>query len=175
MGGELEFERLVDLHHAPLYRFAMSLSRNEHEASELVQETFLVWATKGHQLSDTTKAKSWLFTTLHRDFLGRRRRQVRFPHHELEEVQTELPEIENNAAQSLDWPLALESLAKLGTTFQAPVALYYLEDCSYNEIAAILGIPLGTVKSRLSRGIAQLQQMVNAHPAATHRGNPQAK
>lgn len=175
MGGELDFERLVDTHHAPLYRFAMSLTRNEDEAGELVQETFLVWATKGHQLSDAAKVKSWLFTTLHRDFLGRRRRQIRFPHHELDEVQAELPEIEDTTIQSIDWPVVLQCLGQLQDVFQAPVALFYLEDYSYNEIAGILEIPLGTVKSRIARGIAQLQQMVIKHPPRDHRGELKAK
>ena len=44
--------------------------------------------------------------------------------------------------------------------FQTPVALFYLEDYSYNEIAEILELPLGTVKSRISRGIGQLQSML---------------
>jgi RNA polymerase sigma-70 factor, ECF subfamily len=44
--------------------------------------------------------------------------------------------------------------------FQAAVALFYLEDYSYNEIASILEIPLGTVKSRIARGLAQLKELV---------------
>ena len=92
MRGELDFERLVEEHHAPLYRFALSLSRDEHEAADLVQETFYIWAAKGHQLADAARVKSWLFTTLHREFLGRRRRLVRFPHHEITEVESELPD-----------------------------------------------------------------------------------
>jgi len=58
----------------------------------------------------------------------------------------------------------LQSLARLDETFQAPVALFYLEEHSYKEIADILGIPLGTVKSRISRGIAQLQQILTRDP-----------
>src|SRR5262245_45660698 len=73
MRGDLDFERLVDSHHAALYRFALSLCRNETEAGDLVQETFYLWAAKGHQLADPSKVKSWLFTTLHREFLGKRR------------------------------------------------------------------------------------------------------
>lgn len=92
MRGDLVFEHLVEAHHAQLYRFALSLTRNETDAEDLVQETFYVWAAKGHQLTDKTKAKTWLFTTLHREFLAKRRRTVRFPHHELEEVEMELPE-----------------------------------------------------------------------------------
>lgn len=161
MGGELDFERLVEFHHAPLYRFAMSLCHNEDEASELVQETFLTWAIKGHQLNDIAKAKSWLFTTLHRDFLGRRRRQTRFPHHELDDVSVELPEGEPVAVDSLDWAGVLDALKRTDITFQAPVALFYLEDYSYNEIAEILEIPLGTVKSRIARGIMQLQHLMS--------------
>jgi DNA-directed RNA polymerase specialized sigma24 family protein len=44
--------------------------------------------------------------------------------------------------------------------YHAPLALFYMEDCSYKEIAEILGVPLGTVQSRISRGMAQLQQLI---------------
>jgi RNA polymerase sigma-70 factor (ECF subfamily) len=161
MRGELDFQRLVDEHHAALYRFALSLSRDESEAADLVQETFYIWATKGHQLADAGRVKSWLFTTLHREFLASRRRSVRFPHHELSEVETELPETPPALPERLDWSVLAECLAKVDPVFQAPVALFYLEEYSYNQIAEILGVPLGTVKSRIARGIAQLQRMFN--------------
>ena len=57
--------------------------------------------------------------------------------------------------------------------FQAAVALFYLEDYSYNEIAGILDIPLGTVKSRIARGLAQLKELVlrkTASPGNTAGG-----
>jgi RNA polymerase sigma-70 factor (ECF subfamily) len=58
----------------------------------------------------------------------------------------------------------LEALARLDALYQAPVALFYLEDCSYNEIAEILEIPIGTVKSRLTRGLGKLHQMLADEP-----------
>ena len=92
--GELDFQSLVDLHYGPLYRFAMSLTRAESDACDLVQQTFLTWATKGHQLQDPSKVKSWLYTTLHRAFLESRRRSTRFPHLEITEAEAELPSVE---------------------------------------------------------------------------------
>ena len=62
----------------PLYRFALSLSRRESDAADLTQQTFLLWAKKGHQLRDPGKVKTWLFTSLYREFLGRKRQQDRF-------------------------------------------------------------------------------------------------
>jgi len=159
MRGDMDLERLADQHYAPLYRFAMSLCANERDACDLVQETFYLLATKGHQLGDPSKVKSWLFTTLYRLFLGRRRRLVRFPHHELDEVSEELPEAPPQT-ESIDWPVIAECLARLDETFRGPVALFYLEDYSYEEIGKILEVPLGTVKSRISRGIASLQRMM---------------
>jgi RNA polymerase sigma-70 factor (ECF subfamily) len=53
------------------------------------------------------------------------------------------------------------------------VALFYLEDCSYNEIAAILGVPLGTVKSRIARGVGRLQQMMSEPVPGGARIRPQ--
>ncbi len=158
--GQLDFQSLVDLHYGQLYRFAMSLTRTENEACDLVQQTFLIWAGKGHQLQDPSKAKSWLFTTLHRCFLESRRRAGRFPHQEISEVESELPNVEPDLVNRLDAREVVKLLERVDPQFQAAVSLFYLEDYSYNDIAAILDIPLGTVKSRIARGLAQLKNIV---------------
>ena len=170
--GRLDFQTLVDQFYGPLYRFAMSLTRTESDACDLVQQTFLIWATKGHQLQDASKAKSWLFTTLHRAFLESRRRFTRFPHLELTEAEAELPHVEPDLVNHLDAQEAVQLLGQVDEQFQAAVALFYLEDYSYNEIAGILEVPLGTVKSRIARGLAQLKALVlrNAAPPGKATG-----
>jgi RNA polymerase sigma factor (sigma-70 family) len=159
MHGELDFDRLVDQHYAALYRFAFSLAGNESDAGDLVQETYHTLLTKAAGISDQGKVKSWLFTTLYRLFLGRRKHLVRFPHHEVSEVENDLPDVPPQLGPA-DWRRATDALAAIDEVFRAPVALFYLEDCSYPEIARILDVPLGTVKSRISRGIALLQRMM---------------
>jgi DNA-directed RNA polymerase specialized sigma24 family protein len=69
MSADPEFEKLVNLYYRDLYRFGLSLTGNEADACDLTQETFYTWATKGHQLKSPEKVKTWLFTTLHRQFL----------------------------------------------------------------------------------------------------------
>ena len=135
MGPGLNFESLVARFYEPLYQFAFSLTRAEADACDLTQQTFYVWATKGHQLRDQTKVKTWLFTTLHRAFLESRRRQVRFPHFELDEVPLDLPTLSPATVNQLDSPQVLHALAQVDEIYQAPVTLFYLEDCSYKEIA----------------------------------------
>lgn len=167
MPSNLEFESLVERFYAPLYQFAFSLTRVEADACDLTQQTFTIWATKGHQLRDASKVKTWLFTTLHREFLDSRRRQTRFTHIELESTEMELPTISPESVSRLDIAHVLNALNRVDEVFQAPVSLFYLQDCSYNEIAEILGVPLGTVKSRLARGIAQLQHLLARDIAAS--------
>jgi RNA polymerase sigma-70 factor (ECF subfamily) len=65
-----DFEQLVDRYYAALYRFALSLARSASEAGDLTQQTFYLWAAKGHQLRDRSKVKSWLFTTLYREYVS---------------------------------------------------------------------------------------------------------
>ena len=162
MNSAEQFEAIVTEHYEPLFRFAMSLTRSEAEAEELTQQTFLVWATKGHQVRDFTKVKTWLFTTLHRAFLAARQRQTRFPHCGLDEVAHELPAPAPGLAAPADCALVLPALARVDAVYRAAVALFYLDDCSYNDIAAILAVPLGTVKSRIARGIGQLREILFA-------------
>ena len=165
MADNVEFEKLVALYYEPLYQFAFSLSRDESDACDLTQQTYCIWAAKGHQLRDASKVKTWLFTTLHREFLGSRRRQTRFPHVDLEQAEPELPSVSPASISTHDTSQVLEALARLDEVYQAPVALFYLQDCSYIEIAEILQVPLGTVKSRLSRGISRLQAMLGGETA----------
>src|SRR5437867_6651460 len=102
MTGRLDFESLVSLHYVSLYWFALSLTRKESDACDLTQQTFYVWASKGHQLEDASKVKSWLFTTLYRELLQIQRRQTRFAHEELDEVSGELPSIDATAVEQLE-------------------------------------------------------------------------
>jgi RNA polymerase sigma-70 factor (ECF subfamily) len=155
-----QFEAIVNEHYEPLFGFAMSLTRSESDAQDLTQQTFYIWATKGHQLRDIAKVKTWLYTTLHRAFLAGRRRQIRFPHHDLEEVSKELPTISPVHADQMDSSQVRSALAKVDERYQAAVALFYLEDCSYKDIAAILEVPVGTVKSRIARGLVQLREIL---------------
>src|SRR5580698_10572930 len=98
----LDFDDLVDRFYPMLYRFALSLARNEPDACDLTQHTFSVWAKKGHLLRDATKVKSWLFTTLYREFISTRRREQRWPKEELSEVEHELPAVAPEAVDSLE-------------------------------------------------------------------------
>lgn len=165
MASETDFDGLVARFYEPLYRFAFSLTRAEADACDLTQQTFYLWATRGHQLRDPSKVKTWLFTTLHREFLQSRRRQGRFPQEELDAEHPDLPAVAPTAVRDFDARQAVEALGRVDAVFQAPVALFYLEDYAYKEIAEILEVPLGTVKSRIARGLAQLQAALLQDPA----------
>lgn len=152
------FTQLVDAHYATLYRFALSLARNSADAGDLVQQTFFIWATKGHGLRESTKAKSWLFTTLYREFLRGRRRDSRATSLEdLPPGDADVPAEEIDRVTKMDAASVVAALQTVDDVFRAPLTLFYLEDLSYQEIADTLDVPIGTVMSRLSRGKAQLR------------------
>jgi RNA polymerase sigma-70 factor, ECF subfamily len=152
------FADLVESYYAALYRFALSLARNPADASDLTQQTFFVWATKGGTLRDTTKAKTWLFTTLYREFLRIRRRSGRITAIEdLAPQEKDPPDLEVDIVSRMDAQLVMEALQEVDEVFREPLTLFYLQDLSYTEIAEILGVPIGTVMSRLSRGKVHLR------------------
>jgi RNA polymerase sigma-70 factor (ECF subfamily) len=153
-----DFEDIVDRFYPMLYRFALSLARNEADACDLTQETFSVWASKGHLLRDSSKVKSWLFTTLYREFISNRRREMRWPKEDISEVEDELPIAMPETVDCLETGQVMEALQSLDESFRAPLVLFYLQEHSYDEISQILEVPIGTVMSRLSRGKLKLQQ-----------------
>lgn len=164
-----DFRTLVDEHYTGLYRFAYSLAKNEDQAGDLVQQTFLIWAQKGDSLREGSKAKSWLFTTLYREFLRLKRKDAPRTDLEPEQLENSLARVEPDYVQGLDARRAVEALEEIDEIYRAPLTLFYLKDLSYKEIAATLDIPIGTVMSRLSRGKAQLKQALVEGPPAEAR------
>jgi RNA polymerase sigma-70 factor (ECF subfamily) len=153
----LDFEQLVERFYMPLYRFALSLSRDPSDAADLTQQTFLLWASKGHQLREQSKVKAWLFTSLYREFLRGERHRARESASEdqLSNVQC-LP----MAANSCDGDVVVRALLDLEEIYRVPLSLFYLQEHSYKEIANTLNLPLGTVMSRISRGKARLREQL---------------
>lgn len=156
-----DFEQIVDAHYAALYRFAFSLARSEPAAADLTQQTFYLWASRGHQLRDAAKVKSWLFTTLYREFLNLHRREARFPQADLDGETAELPAESASLADSIDAGTVVAALQQIDEIYRAPLTLFYLEEFSYRQVADVLDIPTGTVMSRLSRGKAMLRKLLS--------------
>src|SRR5437867_10190131 len=122
-----DFEQIVSQYYEPLYRFALSLTRREDDARDLTQQTFYIWATKGHQLRDQSKVKSWLFTSLHREFLNIRKKAVRFPHVELSDAIEDLPTLSREMVSTLDAARVIEFLGQVREPYQAALSLFYIE------------------------------------------------
>jgi RNA polymerase sigma-70 factor (ECF subfamily) len=158
--SEPDFEHAVNSFYEGLYRFAYSLTGNSNDASELTQETFARFLAKHGQIRDRGKMKSWLSTTLYRNFLGWKRRESRHPHVELSLVQDELPALAPEALDKLESELVNQALLQVEERYRVPLALYYFEQLSYSEISEVLEIPIGTVMSRLSRGKELLRKFL---------------
>jgi RNA polymerase sigma-70 factor, ECF subfamily len=153
-------QSINDLYYEDLYRFAWSLAGQDADACDLAQQTMLIYASKGASIQDPSKVKSWLFTTLHREFLKQHRRSQRFSTAPLEETvdffaaEAAPPQ----GAGTVDARTVLGALQELEEGLRAPISLFYLKDMKYREIAEILQLPIGTVMSRLARAKAAIRE-----------------
>ena len=160
MAKTIDLQAIVSETYAALYRFGLALAKNESEAADLTQETFLILAKHQHQIREPDKIKTWLFTTLRREFLRKIRTHAAHLEVELPPEDHELLAIDSDTLRSIDARTALAALARIDDNYRSAVELFYLADLSYKEIAATLGVPIGTVMSRLARGKEQLRHIL---------------
>ena len=155
------FEGLVDQHYQNLYYFALNLSRNRVDAEDLVQVAFLKLA-KGHsKIRDMSKVKSWLFSTLYRHFIDQKRKTTRHPEIQYEESGADAFVAEpSGIGNGVDGEAVITALKSLKESLRVPLTLFYFEQQSYQEIAEILELPIGTIMSRLYRGKAELYKQL---------------
>ncbi len=166
-----EFEETALVHLDTLYRSALRLTHNRAAAEDLVQETYLRAFRGFHRFNPGTNCRAWLLTILRNEFLKRLKQGV----HEV--LDSEPGDHQRGATSITDsgrtWGQPEEELFQtvlhgdmdralkaLPLVHREVVVLADLEGCSYKEIAQIVGCPIGTVMSRLSRGRAQLRQLL---------------
>jgi RNA polymerase sigma-70 factor (ECF subfamily) len=157
---ELDLESIVTELYSPLYWFAFALTRNQVQAADFTQETFLILARQQAQVRDVTKVKSWLFTTLRHEFLRSLRTQSSYLEVELKPEHQDQLVTDPAMLQASDVATALKALEQVDAGYRIVLELFYQADLSYKEIAATLDIPIGTVMSRLSRGKQQLRTLL---------------
>lgn len=155
-----------------VHRFARSLARNEADAEDLVQETYLRAFRSWRTFLPGSDVRRWLFAICRNVFLRSREREQRYTPLEDGEGET-LKAVEQHAAWlregvevvllRLDLKAAVNrALGALQEPFRSVVVLVDLGDHSYNDASAILGVPVGTVRSRLFRGRRILQEHLMA-------------
>lgn len=164
-GARACFEREALPHLRALYATACRMMRNSHDAEDLVQETYLRAFRAFEGYTPGTNIRAWLYTILHRVRTDSYRRAMRSPRTvELTDEQPSVPPPQDALAQGgEDLERALRALAE---PFRTAVVLRDLQDLSYDDIAQTLGVPIGTVMSRLHRGRGLLRQALQGRSAA---------
>ncbi|MEO5818117.1 MAG: sigma-70 family RNA polymerase sigma factor [Gemmatimonadaceae bacterium] len=151
-----------------VYRFALSLTRDESDADDVVQETYLRAYRSWHTFIPGTECRRWLFTICRNVFLRSRERQR--PTVDLEDGEQDAVAAGSVYAAArekgydalyarLDLAPALrDALDELAEPFRSAVILVDVEDMTYETAAQVMGVPIGTVRSRLFRGRRLLQE-----------------
>lgn len=143
-----------------LRRFAFSLTRNEDDADDLVQDSVERALAKAHYFEAGTNLKSWLFTLCKRLFLNQmRRRQTQG--HAIDIDDAPQSKIAEDASQeiSAECRETLERFETLPMRDKVVLSLIVVEGVKYEEAAQILDVPVGTIRSRLSRARARLKEL----------------
>ena len=170
------FEEVAMPYMEDVYRFALSLARNQAQAEDLVQETFLSAFRAFDRFRPGSNCKAWLFRICKNAFIDRFREKARRPIHQT--VVGDLPShdkarsiqaFEERGIESEEIFLDLfgdeinEHLHEMPEEFRRAVILCDVEGLRYDEIAEILEVPIGTVRSRISRGRAFLRDRLSEY------------
>lgn len=141
-----------------LFRYAYRLTGNAADAEDLTQQTFLRAQQKSHQLRESTAARWWLCSIMRNTFLTSRRHSGML--RSLEGVDEALL-VEEPPETFIEPEQLQQALLELSEEFRSPLILFYFEEFTYHEIAEQMGVPIGTVMSRLSRGKAFLRRRLS--------------
>lgn len=155
-----------------LYRTALSMTKNAGDADDLVQDTYLRAFQFFDQFQGGTNARAWLFRILTNLYINSYRRRTREPervsYDELEDfyLYNRLADAQSRSGESPEETVTRKvqveairaAIERLPDEYRDTVILSDLNDFSYNEISEMLDIPIGTVRSRLSRGRRLIQK-----------------
>jgi RNA polymerase sigma-70 factor, ECF subfamily len=153
---------LIEAQIPGLRRFACALLRGDREgADDLVQDTLERALSHWNLRRNQGNLKGWLYTILYNRFLSNQHRVWRRGPHDVLTEETELLGIDGGQHSVLEHRDLLRAFAALPEEQRAVLLLVGVEDLSYQDAARVLGVPIGTVMSRLSRGRERLRRTMH--------------
>jgi len=156
-----ELDGIIEQHIPRLRRYARALTGDRAAADDLVQDTLERALSRFHLWRRGSDLRAWLFTIMHNVFVNQVRSRMRYPHEPLDE-----PAADGMQYRDPDWSELRDigaALAKLTVEQRTVVLLVGLEQFTYEEAARVLGVPIGTVMSRLSRARERLRALLGGH------------
>jgi RNA polymerase sigma-70 factor, ECF subfamily len=166
-----DFARLLETEVPRLRRYARALTRDASQADDLVQSCLLRAIAKQHLWQPGTDLRAWLFTILHNQHINDARRSAR----EGVAVPLEDVAIAADAGAAVQLRELDRAIAGLPEGQRQVILLVGLEGMRYEEVAVILGIPIGTVRSRLSRGRDTLRELMGMNDRRAHHRSGAAR
>ena len=169
------FDALVQKHQDRAYTYAFRLTRNTETAADVVAEAFLRIHNALPNFKGQSSFKTWLYRILTNCFLDLRKRERARPHGRLDamtttsagevalQIQDPSPDPEQLAQKGARQEAMQAALAAMPEYQRAMIVMYHAEDMSYEEMAAALDLPVGTVKSRLNRARINLREGLLKH------------
>src|SRR3954451_4913265 len=159
-----DFGNLVEAEIPRLRRYARALTRDVIRADDLVQSCLVRAVAKQHLWQRGTDLRAWLFTILHNQHVNDVRRSAREGSNVAIEDAAPMLTTQSNAMDVLNLRDLEAGIAKLPEEQRQVILLIGLEGMRYDEVALTLGVPIGTVRSRLSRGRDQLRELMGMEP-----------
>lgn len=156
-GDQQALAELLDRNYSFLFKYVLKMTMNYSQTEDLVQETMLRCIEKIHLYNGKSKFSSWLITIatrLYIDIMRRRKREQQWMEQEqsLRYLQWQMNK------EDEDWPEVLQALGRLSYDSRLPIVLRHYYGYSYEEIARMMDVPAGTVKSRIHNGMHNIRK-----------------
>jgi RNA polymerase sigma-70 factor (ECF subfamily) len=159
-----DFSKMMEAEIPRLRRYARALTRDEVNADDLVQESLCRGLSKQHLWVEGTDLRAWLFTIMHNQYVNSVRRSVR------QGSQVAVSDAQPSLTRAANQDRRLElrdldrALAVLPEEQRSVILLIGLEGMAYETAAEVMGVPVGTIRSRLSRGCQELRRLMGIVP-----------
>ncbi len=174
-----DFQEEIIPHLDSIYNFALRLTADPNDAEDLVQDTIVKAYRFFHSYEKGTNAKAWLFRILKNSYINNYRKKSKQPHQvDYSEVETYYESIRSEQSDTTDLETRMyrdmmddtlsSALKRIPEDFRTVVMLCDVEGFSYEEIANMLDVPIGTIRSRLHRGRNLLKAQLTEY--ASHKG-----
>ena len=157
------FREIVERYQNKLFRYARYLVQDEHKAKDIVQESLIKAYVNLYGFDVNKKFSSWMYRIVHNEAVDEIRKSSKTVLGLPLEALASLTDVDHNPSENFEKEeargMVKRCLAKLPVKYREVLALFYLEEKSYNEISDILRTPMGTVGTRIHRGEKMLRKI----------------